>query len=416
MLSNLKGFRRFWTTCCVVATIMVPFAATAVEKEKVLHGFHGGKDGDGPSGLLIWDNVGDLYGTTVAGGGGTECRNSPGCGTVFQIAPGGTETVLHAFAGGCDGASPRAGLVMDAAGNMYGTTQSGGTCNNDEGFGTVYKLAPNGTESVFYAFEDGNDGDGPSGGLVTDSNGDLYGPAGGGGSGCNGMGCGLIFKLTQNGTFSVIHDFQGGSDGAGPYGDVIMDNAGNIYGTTLAGGGSGCGGGGCGTVFELAPDGTETVLYAFQGGTDGWYPENGVVMDSAGNMYGTTWTGGAGGAGTVFEVTPTGTHSVLYSFQGGADGGDPQAGVILDGAGDLYGTTYGGGDRTSCKATGGCGVVFELTPDGTETVLQAFNAKRDRRLGVHPSAGLLLNEQGNLYGTTLQGGKRGDGVVFELKK
>lgn len=413
MPSNFRKSRRLWAACWVAGAVIVPLAAQAIEQEKVLHGFHGGKDGDGPSSLLIWDNAGHLYGTTVAGGGGTECRNSPGCGTVYKIAPDGRETVHYAFAGGCDGANPRAGLVMDAAGNMFGTTQSGGICNNDVGFGTVFKLAPNGTETVLYSFEGGSDGEYPVGGLVVDGQGNLYGSAGGGDpAGCNG-GCGFVFKVTPQGEKTVFYAFQGGSDGDGPYGNVIMDNGGNIYGTTQRGGGTGCAGDGCGTVFKLAPDGTETVFYAFQGGTDGWYPQNGVVMDSTGYLYGTTWTGGGGDFGTVFKVSATGTHSVLYSFQGGADGGFPEAGVILDGGGNLYGTTEGGGSGKGCN--GGCGVVFEVALDGTETVLRAFDKKNDKRFGVNPMAGLVLDGQGNLYGTTVQGGKRSKGVVFLLK-
>ncbi|MGH7226636.1 MAG: choice-of-anchor tandem repeat GloVer-containing protein, partial [Gemmataceae bacterium] len=167
----------------------------------------------------------------------------------------------------------------------------------------------------------------------------------------------------------------------------------------------------CGTVFELAPDGTETILHAFQGGTDGEIPQNGVVEDSVGNLYGTTLGGGTGAVGTVFEVTPDGSETVLYSFQPGPGGELPTAGVILDKVGNLYGTTYYGGS-TGCKGPG-CGVVYELAPDGTETVLDAFELRRD---GRNPTAGLLLGAHGDLYGTTNEGGDDNNGVVFELKE
>ncbi|MGH9918464.1 MAG: choice-of-anchor tandem repeat GloVer-containing protein, partial [Nitrososphaerales archaeon] len=308
-------------------------------------------------------------------------------------------------------ANPFAGLVADKAGNMYGTTNSGGTCNNDDGFGTVYKLAPDGSETVLYAFKGGRDGSDPVGSLILGKNGRLYGASefGGDMAGCGGGGCGTVFEVVPKGKESVLHAFESGGDGAEPVGGVIMDKAGNLYGTTSRGGGTGCSGDGCGTVFELAPDGTETILHAFQGGSDGELPQNGVVEDSAGNLYGTTGAGGTGAVGTVFEVTPDGAETVLYSFQPGPGGAIPTS-VILDKAGNLYGTTYYGGS-TGCKGAG-CGVVYELAPDGTETVLNVFDKSRFGRV---PSGGLLLGKHGDLYGTTGGGGDDDNGVVFELK-
>jgi uncharacterized repeat protein (TIGR03803 family) len=415
MPDGWNDFRGLFCVSCLAVAIMVPSLAAAADAEKVLHAFQGGEDGDWPTADLIIDKTGNLYGTTWEGGGdGWDCNNgSNGCGTVFQMAPDGTETLVHAFAGGCDGANPVAGLVADKAGNMYGTTENGGTCNNDVGFGTVYKLAPDGTESVLYAFKNGSDGEYPSGNLAADRKGNLYGAASGGDAGeCSNGGCGLVFKVTPKGKKTEFYAFQGGSDGDGPYGDVIMDKAGNLYGTTLQGGGTGCDGDGCGTVFKITPDGTETVLYAFQGGSDGWSPQNGVVEDGAGNLYGTTWAGGTSDDGTVFKVTPDGSESVLHSFQGGTDGSFPQAGVILDKTGNLYGTTSNGGCSGRCGGGGG-GVVYELASDGTEMVLYAFDK---RRFGRNPAAGLLLGKRGYLYGTTAAGGDDNDGVVFELKQ
>ncbi|HEX4077656.1 MAG TPA: choice-of-anchor tandem repeat GloVer-containing protein [Rhizomicrobium sp.] len=392
---------------------MVLPAVPAAGAEKILHTFQGGSDGIAPWGVLIRDKTGNLYGTTAGGGGGMGCNDgSDGCGIVFRIAPDATEAVLHAFAGGCDGAFPFSGLVADKTGNFYGTTVSGGTCNSDQGDGTVYKLAPDGTETVVYAFMGGSDGYGPNG-LTADEKGNLYGmtSAGGNGPGCNNIGCGLVFEITPKGKETVLYNFQGGSDGAEPYGNVIRDAVGNLFGTTADGGSSGCGGGGCGTVFKLAPDGTETILYAFQGGSDGEFPQNGVVADSAGNLYGTTAGGGGELVGTIFEVTPAGIESVLYSFARESGGYYPEAGLIFDKAGNLYSTTsYGGG--AGCKASGGCGAAFMLAPDGSETVLYGFKGHRGRE----PSAGLLLGKHGDLYGTTNEGGDENNGVVFELKE
>lgn len=410
MSFNRTGSRELLLICCI-ATCFAGAAQPAAATEKTLHNFKGGSDGVAPYAPVIDDSAGNLYGTTYGGGGGTDCRASlQGCGTVYRISKDGTETVLHAFAGGCDGAYPHSGLVSDASGNMYGTTQTGGTCNSEDGFGTVYKIAPDGTESVLYAFQNNGDGLIPSGGLALDSVGNLYGTASDG-STCGSFGCGVVFEVTPQGAETVLYAFQGGSDGAGPFGGVIRDNAGNLYGTTFTGGGTGCNGFGCGTVFKLAPNGTESVLYAFQGGSDGEAPTTGVVEDSAGNFYGTTIAGGTGVEGTVFKVAPNGTETVLYSFLESGGGYAPQAGVILDGAGNLYGTTFDGGDA-HCHG-GGCGVVFKLTPDGTETVLHVFGKTLH---GHHPAAGVLLGKHGILYGTTLNGGSKRDGIVFEIKQ
>ena len=416
MSADMKVFAKGLRGSCLAAAIMslpcVPAAAT----EKVLHTFQGGADGMAPEGALVRDKAGNLYGATLEGGGGTDCFQGTdyGCGTIYRIGPKDTETVVHAFAGGCDGALPDGGLVPGKSGNFYGTTEAGGVCNSDEGYGTVYKLAPDGAESVVYAFSGGSDGDYPAGGLTTDSKGNLYGEAGGGtGTGCNGGvgGCGVVFEVTPKGKVTVLYTFQGDSDGAYPTGNVIRDAAGNIFGTTLRGGGNGCSGSGCGTVFKLAPDGTETILYAFQGGSDGEIPQNGVVTDGDGNLYGTTWGGGTDLEGTVFEVTPAGAEAVLYSFNEESGGYSPGSGVVFDKEGNLLGTTeYGGG--VSCGASGGCGVAYMLAPDGTETVLNAFGKLRR---GRNPAAGLLLEPHGTIYGTTLDGGTSNDGAVFELK-
>jgi uncharacterized repeat protein (TIGR03803 family) len=331
-----------------------------------------------------------------------------GCGTVFELAPDGTETVLHVFTGGCDGAIPFAALLADKAGNLYGTTQSGGNCKNS-GYGTVFRLAPDGTETILYAFKGGKDGISPSGNLAMDEKGDVYGTTAVGGR-CNAGGCGTVFEVTPNGRKKTLHEFQGGAgDGAVPLASaILLDEAGNLYGTTAEGGsGSNCEGG-CGTVFRIAPDGTESILYSFQGGADGWWPRSGVVADSAGNLYGTTVSGGSANDGTVFKLTPDGTESVLYSFKAGKGGAGPEAGLILDSAGNLYGTADNGGSK-ACDGIG-CGVVYTVAPDGTETILYTFAKLKD---GQSPVAGLLMGQANILYGTTSGGGLRA-GVVFSV--
>jgi uncharacterized repeat protein (TIGR03803 family) len=401
----------------ILALTLFPCANAAAGTENVLHVFHGGTDGSGPGAGLITDSLGNMYGTTAAGGN-ISCPNGRGvgCGVVFRIDTAGEEKVLYAFAGGMnDGAGPEGGLIADNAGNYYGVTGAGGP--NDAG--TVYKLAPDGTESIVHAFLGGSDGRVPIGNLALDSSGNLYGNAyqGGNLSCFPPSGCGTVFEVSPGGTLTVLHTFQGGADGGAPQGGVISDSSGNLYGTTGAGGnGVDCGSFGCGTVFKIATDGTETILHAFQAdGSDGVAPQSTLVMDGSGNLFGTTDEGGtclySGGCGTVFKVAPDGTETVLYSFQAGDDGYFPLAGVAMDSKGNLYGTTKFGGSR-GCKKRLGCGTVFNLTPAGKESILFAFKKGHG---GYGPVTPLLLAGK-KLYGTALQGGKGNNGVVFEVKK
>lgn len=236
----------------------------------------------------------------------------------------------------------------------------------------MFRIAPDGTETVLHAFQAGSDGWQPSAGLIADGAGNFYGiTAGGGGGNCQ-LGCGTVFKITPAGTETILYAFQGGTDGVAPVGPLLMDGSGNLYGTTGAGGGCTIATTGCGTVFKLAPDGTESVLYAFQGGMDGWGPQSGVITDKAGNLYGTTIWGGVtsachavsgNGCGVVFEVTPAGAEKVLYAFRG-QGGRYPEAGLLFGKHGELYGTaTQGGDNRSNCavpKVQKGCGVVFSV--------------------------------------------------------
>jgi uncharacterized repeat protein (TIGR03803 family) len=412
--------RSVWFCALVGVACLELFAAPPAEaSEKVVHAFQGGSDGAAPGyGGLITDGAGNSYGTTAGGGSG--CSDGE-CGTVFKLTKNRKETVLYAFKGGNDGADPFGELMLDSFGNLYGSTLYGGGCTAfGYGCGTVFKLTPDGAETVLYAFQGGNDGYSPEGNVVMDQSGNLYGTTGGGGTYNNACaeGCGTVYELQPNGTKTAIYLFQGGADGAGPNGALIADSSGNLYGTTDAGGG--CSGYqfGCGTVFKLTQSGQESILYSFQGGPDGLEPFAGVIMDGAGNLYGTTIDGGvASCCGVVFEVPAGGgSENVLYSFRGGSDGANPVAGVVRDAKGNFYGTTeVGGGSGNGCKHVlfgDGCGTVFKLTPAGKETILYHFFG----RSGQLPMAPVMLGKNGALYGTTSTGGKHKDGVVFEVKK
>src|SRR5580658_1308052 len=264
-----------------------------------------------------------------------------------------TEIVLHNFQNPPKGANPYSSVYRDSAGSLYGTTLFGGTW----GAGVVYKVDAAGRQSVLYAFTAGNDGGYPYGGVIPDGAGNFYGTALNYGiTASGGIAFGVVYKLdAATGQETVLHGFTGGTDGGYPEGGAILDSAGDLFGTTAGGGAHGEG-----VVFMLDAAGHETVLHSFNG-ADGDDPQAGVIRDAAGNLYGTTYFGGAAGAGTVFKLDAAGKEAVLYSFTGGADGGNPQGGVIRDAAGNLYGTTlYGGG--------AGAGVVFKLDGAGNETV------------------------------------------------
>jgi uncharacterized repeat protein (TIGR03803 family) len=379
-------------------------AVSANRSYQVLYSFNWGtSDASEPAAALI-DVNGTLYGTTEIGGGGC-ASTGPGCGTVYDISTTGVEKVLHKFrhhtkrlytaapfaglinvrgtlygttAGGgtrtgtvfsisttgqlrtlhafydaCgygDGFVPQAGLI-DVGGTLYGTTYFGGSCKDHrEGFGTVYSVTTTGQENVVYRFKGGHDGANPQAGLI-EVNGTLYGTTvNGGGSGCFGSGCGIVFSVSTTGNEKVLHRFQG-FDGANPQAGLIDVN-GALYGTTANGGSHGSG-----TVYTMSTTGKEKMLYSFGGGTDGAQPQAGLI-DVKGTLYGTTYYGCltyySPGCGTVFSVTTTGSEKVLHNFAGNADGADPRA-ALVNVKGVLYGTTSSGG-------TGGGGTVFTLTP------------------------------------------------------
>jgi uncharacterized repeat protein (TIGR03803 family) len=333
------------------------FKVSKSGQETLLHNFTGGTEGAYPYSRLILDAADNLYGTTAEGGRGTRC--SGGCGTIFKVSKGGKKTVLHNFAGyPSDGCNPYGGLIRDATGNLYGTTYGCGS----SGYGTVYELSKNGKEKVLHSFSGGpSDGAQPYWtGLLMDAIGNLYGVTKEGGTANEGV----VYKLSKTGTLTVLHSFASGKmlDGCYAYGAPTMDAKGNLYGTTNE-----CGSFDLGTVWKLSTNGTESLLHSFAFGTsDGAYPDSGVIMDAKGNLYGTTDGGGSGtacvhGCGTVYKLSKAGTMILLHSFNG-SDGQGPQRGLTRDAKGNLYGTTFAGGQRGRSKCTDGCGTVFKLTP------------------------------------------------------
>ena len=337
----------------------VVFKLDRAGKESVLHSF-AAADGSDPEAGLIQDSEGNLYGTTSYGGTseGGACRH--GCGTVFKIDKAGKETVLYAFTGKEDGGIPTTALIRDGAGNFYGTTDYGGIpCVY--GCGVVFKLDKSGKETVLYSFKGGTDGASPSSALVMDASGNLYGTTSyGGDPTCR---CGVVFKLDKRGKETVLHRFTGDPDGYFPNG-LVQDGAGNFYGITSVGGMFSCYVGNCGIVFMLDRSHKETILYAFTGGADGAHPSS-LIRDSAGNLYGATTGGGntqnecdPDGCGTIFKLDTGGKLTVLHTFEG-PDGFYP-IGLTMDATGNFYGASVVGG-KPGCGGYG-CGVIFKLTP------------------------------------------------------
>jgi uncharacterized repeat protein (TIGR03803 family) len=392
-------------------------SAAEAQSEVVLHSFAGGTDGANPQCGLVSDREGNLYGTTTLGtGGGSTCEN--GCGTVFKLDPRGNETILHVFSGFPDGTNSSARLTLDSEGNLYGTTEKGGAY----GYGTVFKVDKKNNETVLHSFSGVPDGSYPYnvGGLTLDREGNLYGTTLAGGNGCPDYvyGCGTVFKLDPSGNETILYNFKGlatPADGYNPLGGVVLGRDGNLYGTTLAGGA-----GGAGTVFKLDPSGDETILHTFLG-PDGVYPQAGVILDREGNLYGTTVMGGIGNLGVVFKLDPSGDETVLHRFSGPPDGLNPRAGLVFDHEGNLYGTTIGGGTPSAVcpyvpadEDASGCGTVFKVSPKGDETVVYSFHNSPD---GAFPeAAGVILDWEGNIYGTTAGGGTSGYGTVFKIRR
>ncbi len=421
----------------ILTAIFIITTANA-QTEHILHRFTS-IEGDGaiPEAALISDAAGNLYGTTFYGGALPRCsinQVNVGCGMVLMVSPPSSqgaawkETLLHEFTGGPDGEFPSGPLVLDKAGNLYGATSQGGASSR----GTIFELSPpfspggQWAETILWTFN--GDDAAPGGTLVLDSQGNLYGTAGSGGGGGN---CGTVFELTPAGnggwTETILYAFKNKQDGCNPQSGLIPDSQGNFYGTT---------GSYDGTVFRLSPSQSgnwrKTTLHTFEGNVDGKYPFGAVTIHK-GALYGTTRSGGDSGCGgqgcgTVFQITSAGVYSIIHRFvEDTTDGILPVAGLIADGNGNLYGTAQNGGGSIYCGSYG-CGAIFELTPPAvqggtwTETTLYSFsNFDGD---GETPQGALLLDKRGVLFGTTADGGDGdcsingsvGCGTVFALTK
>lgn len=400
----------------VCVLILGCFAVTQAQTFSVLHNFTGGGDGSQPWVGVTMDQAGNLYGTTSVGGLQGGCGGM-GCGVVFKLAHRGSGwslTPLYTFTGGGDGALPLARVIFGPNGTLYGSTILGGNDSFPNGVGVIFNLYPPArvparvlspwVEDVLYTFSGVSDGNNPTGDLVFDSAGNIYGTTQSGGYECEDtVYCGTVFELAHNGNNwneSLLFAFTNG-EVAVPLAGAIFDATGNLYGTTWNGNGA---------VYELVHSGsswTESTLYYFGGPGDGLSPRGGVVFDAGGDLYGTTQYGGANGVGSVFELMHSGgrwTESVPYSL---TNGGSPYASLVMDSAGNLYGTSCEGGVNNS-------GSVFKLTHSGggwTEADLYDFTGGND---GSCPVGNVIVDPAGNVYGTTLSGGTSQNGVVFEI--
>ena len=400
----IQALPAFITACVMLLT------AASASTTKVIYNFAGGKDGEYLDTDLVMDSAGNIYGTSVQGG-------DFGGGTVFELSPSGsgwTHTVLYSFTGGADGAEPYKGVTLDSQGNLYGTAVTGGSGSCDGGCGVVYKLTNSGgswTQTVIHSFTGGNDGSGPGSGLTFDPRGNLYGMTPTGGA----YNFGVVYQLKPqtNGTWklNVIHAFTGGDDGSsGSAGRFILDHAGNLYGVATVGGAYGFG-----VAFELMRSQTGwnlIPLYAFKDQPDGALPYGGLIFDKAGNLYGTTYYAGAHDVGTVYKLTHSNgawTETVLYSFKGGTDGSSPIGAVVSDNAGNLYGTTSDGG--TGCA----CGVIFKLAHNAngtwTESVPYRFTGAPNAGFAYN---GMVVDPAGSFYGATVHGGPTNDGTIYKF--
>jgi uncharacterized repeat protein (TIGR03803 family) len=414
----MSNSSRCLLAACAAFSLPPAITAASAAPLKTLHRFINVAKGARPRAGLISDAAGNLYGTTYTGA-------PDGNGTVFELSPpvAGSkkwvQTVLHRFSANVkDGIFPWAGVALDSAGNLYGTTSEGGI--NDAGVAYELQRPAGGTGkwqyTVLHRFTAGRDGGTPDGTLIFGPDGALYSTAAYGGT----KGAGVVYRLAPNGsggwTHDILYNFSNGADGGYPFSTLIFDGAGNIYGTALNGGNTGNG-----VVFELSPGGssyTETTLHSFDSATDGVEPRTGVILDAAGNLYGTTESGGSIGYGAVFEVSPPAkagrpwTEAVLHNFGFSPDGGSPgYSTLVLDKSGSLYGTTQTGGTMKN-------GVVFKIAPPAqpkgtwTETAIHTFRGAPD---GSQPESGLLPLADGSLIGTTLFGGTvNNDGLIFAV--
>jgi uncharacterized repeat protein (TIGR03803 family) len=373
---------RFLLTLVVLVSVVAQPKSAQAQTFKVLHKFTG-SSGAYPDGGLMQDSAGTIYGTTNSGG-------SFSAGTIFAVVYG-AEPVLHSFKGP-DGSIPEGGLIRDQNGVLYGTTLEGGSF----GSGTVFALSDTGSRTTLHSFAGGqSDGKSPFGGVVQDAQGNLYGTTNSAGS----FGFGTVWEVSPTGIETVLYNFSG-TDGANPaYGSLLLDNAGNLYGVTAYGGTSGDG-----VIFRIAAGGSFTLLHNFTG-ADGSLPYGTLLQDGVGNLFGTASQGGTSGVGTVWKLSSSGAFSVLHHFTGGTgDGAFPLAGLVRDKTGNLYGVTCYGGSAAE-------GSVF-MVKGGTFTLLHSFNCGSDG--GCNPVGALIRDKDGNLYGSSNTGGPLGFGTIWKL--
>jgi uncharacterized repeat protein (TIGR03803 family) len=412
----------FLPTVCFLIVAALPSHA---QVPTLLHTFVGGSDGTFPASTLIRDGARNLYGTTFSGGG--HGNFGQGSGTVFQLSrnPNGrwSEHVLYQFTGGTDGLNPYGALLLDAKGNLYGTTLSGGAHN----LGTVYKLVPpassGGTwsQKVLYSFAGGNDGEVPYGGVIADARGNLYGTTSGGG----GTNSGTIFELSPKGASawseSVLYTFNFLS-GEGPYCSLVMDTNGKLYGTTFRGGNNDGG-----TAFQLSPvpgGWSLNFIHHFAnilgGNGDASEPLAGMIIDRSGNLYGTALGGGVSSGGAVFEISPSQggwQEQVIHSFTANSDGYIPYGILAFGPSGSLFGTTEYGGGLGQCffHVLAYCGTIFKMSGSGSNwsesTYLSFDNAGP---FGFGPVTGVLVSADGTLYATAEVGGTSDDGTILAI--
>jgi uncharacterized repeat protein (TIGR03803 family) len=349
----------------------------------VLHQFNIEGDPAFSEGSVVLDHNGNLFGTTTLPG------------AVFKIDRKGKESTFFNLNGGSVGEFPTGSLAVDAANNLYGIA-AGGT----GGSGVIYKLSPQGQETILFAFQGGlhtTSPKEPAGGVLLDTNGNIFGAAQFGNKQTCQIGCGSIFLLDPAGSMHFLHQFTGGADGANPIGPLVQDALGNLYGVAQSGGDHSCPesfedqGAGCGVVFKIARNLKFTVLHTFAGGADGAIPQGGLVIDSAGNLFGTAVQGGIAENGTIYEIAKDGTYTVVHRFTQ-AEGRNPNGGLVADTSGNLYGTAQLGGDQN-------LGTIFEFTADESVKVLHNFQGLED---GAVPLAGLFRDRAGHLFGTTVK--------------
>jgi uncharacterized repeat protein (TIGR03803 family) len=400
-VSPLYFLHQLSLALAAVIVVIAASAPTQAQTFSVIYSFNQ-VDGSGyqPEGSVVFDPEGNLYSTTELGGQ----NPSNAYGTVFELSPSGTETVLHNFIytlNRSDGEDPVAGPIRDSEGNLYGTSLFDGTSN----YGTIYEIDSAGNETILHNFSGGAaDGAYPGfGNLIMDAAGNLYGTTEEGGA----FSTGTVYEFSTSGVLTVLYSFTNGKDGGFPYASLVMDTAGNLYGTAIQGGNGGSSGGG--VIFRVSPNGSggwvETVLHSFKGGTDGKNPESGLTLSPAGHLYGVTGEGGSGGCGVIYEAGTTGGEKVLYGFSasGSGDGCGP-TGVVFFQDGTLYGTTLSGGAF-------GQGTIFSISSTGVETILHSFNPSTD---GGEPNAGVVRGPHGALYGTASIGGANNEGTVFKI--